>query len=101
MNGAHPHPLGIGVGRFIREVGCSDIQQSVSLIDFSAGSAVNDAFTKNMLVTYELLQPFLIKMGMATQYELDLLLQEAVHDMLDDHFDGMIVNVRAWGRKPA
>lgn len=95
--------LGIttGLSRLLREAGYQNIQKSVSVLDFSAGQEANNAYSKNLLIAYELIQPFLIKMGVAVQEELDELLWQMQQDVLHDGFDGLIYILRAWGQKPA
>ncbi|HLG77988.1 MAG TPA: methyltransferase domain-containing protein [Ktedonobacteraceae bacterium] len=89
------------LSRLLREAGCQNIRKSVSVLDFSAGEEANNAYSKNLLVAYELVQPFLIKMGVAGQDELDELLWQMQQDVLHDDFDGLIYILRAWGQKPS
>jgi len=50
--------------------------------------------------TYRLVQPFLIKMGVTTQEEVDQVYQQMLAEMRSDSFCAVGFNLTAWGKKP-
>ncbi|HLI87620.1 MAG TPA: methyltransferase domain-containing protein [Ktedonobacteraceae bacterium] len=85
---------------FLREAGCQDIHEEAYVINFSAGAKANWSFTENHKVAYKLLQPFMIKAGVATQEELDTLYEQMLAEMLADNFRGLGYGLSVWGKKP-
>ncbi len=59
------------LGGLLRDAGFVDIRQKAETIDYSAGSPIHDAFCENIMVGSKLAQPFMIKMGITTQEEVD------------------------------
>ncbi len=98
------HPLGINfgitpmLGHFLREAGCQDIQQRSYIADYSAGASDHRAMFENMRVAQKLVQPLLIKLGLATQEQLDELYNQSQTEMLSEDFRALIYILRAWGR---
>ena len=48
----------------------------------------------------ELVQPFLVKVGVATKEELQGLAQQALAEMQQDDFSALWPLLTVWGRKP-
>ncbi|GHO93932.1 hypothetical protein KSF_039800 [Reticulibacter mediterranei] len=98
------HPLGNNFGitpmlaHFLREAGCQDIQQRSYVADYSAGAPAHQAMFENMRVGQKLVQPFLIKLGLATQEQLDELYNQSQTEMLSEDFRALLYILRAWGR---
>jgi hypothetical protein len=88
------------LGGLLRDAGFEDIRQKPETIDYSAGSPVHDAFCENIMVGSKLAQPFMIKMGTATQEELDRLYAQCQDEVQRDDFRAIWYYLRAWGRKP-
>lgn len=88
------------LGGFLRSAGCINIEQKAHVIDFSVDTQDYNAFRQNWIVAFKLLQPFCIKMGTATQAELDQLYQQMLLEMLEDNFRGIMFLLTAWGKKP-
>ncbi len=86
---------------FLREAGCEEIQRKAHVLDFSAGAPAHFSHYENYKVGGKLIQPFLIKAGVATQEELDELYEQLLADMLSDSFRGLFYFLSVWGRKPA
>jgi ubiquinone/menaquinone biosynthesis C-methylase UbiE len=86
---------------FLRSEDCQDIQRKAYVIDFSAGAPAHFSHYENYKVAAKLIQPFLIKAGVATQEELDELYEQLLADMLSDSFRGLFYFLSVWGRKPA
>jgi len=87
------------LGRFLRQAGCQHIQQQAHVIDYSVGTDVHRSMFTNCNVLVELLKPFLIRMGVITQDELERLHREATIEMLSDDFCGVWFLLSAWGTK--
>jgi ubiquinone/menaquinone biosynthesis C-methylase UbiE len=88
------------LGSLLHDAGFEDIQQKPEAIDYSAGSPVHDAFCENIMVGSKLAQPFMIKMGIAAQEELDQLYMQCQEEVQGDDFRAIWYYLRAWGRKP-
>jgi ubiquinone/menaquinone biosynthesis C-methylase UbiE len=89
------------LARLLRNAGCINIQQRPHLIDFSTGTELHGAWYQNAMVFYQLIKPFLIKIGVTTPQEFDQLYQQVLIEMLAEDFCGMWLLLSAWGQKPA
>jgi SAM-dependent methyltransferase len=85
---------------FLREAGCQEIQMKAHVLDFSAGAPGYFSQYENYKVLGKLIQPFLVKAGVATQEDLDELYERMLADMLSDSFRGLFSFLSVWGRKP-
>jgi ubiquinone/menaquinone biosynthesis C-methylase UbiE len=103
--GLSQHPLGShwGATAMLRAhllaAGCQQIRVVSHLLDYSAGTRANESIYKNFSISHKLIQPFLLKMGVATQEELDTLYDQCFTDMLSDSFSALWCFVTAWGCK--
>jgi ubiquinone/menaquinone biosynthesis C-methylase UbiE len=88
------------LGRFLRDAGCINIQRKAHAFDFSSGTEAHEAMYNNSQVVFKLSQPFLVKMKVATQEELDILYRQALGEMMSDDFCGVWFYLSAWGEKP-
>jgi ubiquinone/menaquinone biosynthesis C-methylase UbiE len=70
----------------IRDAGFADVQQKAEAIDFSAGAPAHHVFCENIIVGSKLTQPFLIKMGVTTQEEIDKLYDRCLEEMSGEDF---------------
>lgn len=84
----------------LRDAGFADVRQRAEAIDFSAGAPAHQAFCENIMVGAKLAQPFLMKMGAATQEEFDWVYQQCLDEMNGEEFRAIWYYLRAWGRKP-
>lgn len=84
----------------LREAGCINIGHKAHVIDYSSGEPVHDAFCKDFTTVYQLMQPFIIGTGVATQEEADRLRQQMQVEMLQDDFRAIMFILTAWGEKP-
>jgi len=89
------------LGHFLHDAGCINIQKKAHVIDFSAGTEAHLSQYQNTMVFFKLLQPFLIKMGITTQAEVDGLYQRALDEMMSDDFCGVWFYLTVWGEVPA
>lgn len=100
-----PDGRGVGLtpmlGHFLRDAGCINIQQAAYVIDFSAGTRDHEAMRQNSMVVFKLMQPFLLKTGVASQEEMDRVYEQMLAEMLSDDFCGTWFYLSAWGQKPA
>lgn len=87
------------LGRLLREAGCVNIQLVPHVIDFSAGTKVYQGFRKDAAAVFKLFQPFIIRMGVATQEEMDPLYEQLLLEMQQDDFRGLMLPLTAWGEK--
>ncbi len=88
------------LARFLREAGCEHIQQRAHVIDYSTGTEAHDGMFHNWMISLKFVQPFLVKMGIATQDELDSLYQQAMAEMMADEFSALWYFVTVTGEKP-
>lgn len=86
--------------RLVRQAGFEEVQVRSSIIEWSVGTEAHYAVFKDYLLGFELIQPFLMKVGVATKAELERLYQQAVAEMQQDDFCALWPLVTVWGRKP-
>ncbi|GAC1354093.1 MAG: hypothetical protein NVS4B11_28880 [Ktedonobacteraceae bacterium] len=85
---------------FLHDVGYQNIQQRAFAIDFSATGKNHEYMYQNLSMTFLLVQPFLIKLGLATEEELTQLYKQAIEDMQLNTFRAIWYYLTAWGEKP-
>lgn len=85
--------------RFLKDAGYQDIQHMAHAIDFSVGAEVHASTVQELGVLAELLKPFLVKMGVITQEELDSLFAKMMMEGYTDEFCGLWYYLSAWGQK--
>ena len=85
------------LGRFLRDAGCKNVQRISHCFDYSAGTDAHLEAFQNTMVGYKLTQPFIIRMGVATQQELDRLYQQALEEMQSANFCGLFFYLTVWG----
>ena len=86
------------LGRLLSDAGFQNIQKKAYAIDFSAGSESHASIYQNFMVSFKLMQPFLIKMGATTQEEVDRIYYQALSDMQSDDFCGLAYFLTVWGQ---
>ena len=87
--------------RFLRDAGCEHVQHKVFAINWSAGTPDHAAMVEDHLAILKLTQPFLLKLGIATQGEIERLYREAEIQMHLDEFCALWYLYTIWGQKPA
>ena len=87
------------LGRFLRDCGLQDIGQRAHVVDFSAGTEAYETMYQNCSVAFQLVQPFLLKMEIAPQEELDQLYQQMLLEMMRDDFCAIWSYLTVWGQK--
>jgi ubiquinone/menaquinone biosynthesis C-methylase UbiE len=88
------------LGYMLRHAGYSNVQYKASAVDFSAGTASHEAMCDVTYVFLTLMQPFLIKVGVTTQDEMERLLNQMQIEMRSDDFCAVLFMLTAWGEKP-
>jgi SAM-dependent methyltransferase len=88
------------LSRFLRDVGCKDIHMYAYALDCSFGAPLHPYSVQDAMVGWKLSQPFLVKMGMATQQEIERIYQLAVEEMNSAEFCSLWIQVAVWGEIP-
>jgi ubiquinone/menaquinone biosynthesis C-methylase UbiE len=88
------------LGRLLRDAGCTNIGRKAHANDFSAGTEAHAAMYQDAMVFYKLVQPFLVKTGVATQEEVNLLYQQTLEEMRSDDFCALAYFLTVWGETP-
>ena len=105
--GLSQHPLGhhMGItpllGSYLQQAGVTQIQQEAHVIDYSAGAPAHRALVENFKVGLKLLQPYVVRQGLATQQELDALYERLLDEFESPDFRALWYLLRIWGKKPA
>jgi ubiquinone/menaquinone biosynthesis C-methylase UbiE len=86
--------------RLVRQAGFVDVRLRSSVIEWSIGTEAYYPVFKDAMVFVELVQPFLVKAGVATKEELERLMQQAVAEMQQEDFAAISTMLTVWGRKP-
>ncbi|HEU5227701.1 MAG TPA: class I SAM-dependent methyltransferase [Ktedonobacteraceae bacterium] len=85
------------LGRLLSDAGGKNIQRMSHCCDYSAGMEAHIEVFQDVMVGYKLAQPFLLRMGVATQQELDRLYQVAIDEMQASNFCGLFFYLTVWG----
>ncbi|HET9922320.1 MAG TPA: class I SAM-dependent methyltransferase [Ktedonobacteraceae bacterium] len=88
------------LGRFLREAGCRNIQIRAHAIDYSVETEAHRGWYENFRMSFSLLQPFFIKMGVTTEPDIEKLYQQALLEMMLDNFNAVWYFLTAQGQKP-
>ena len=89
------------LGGFLHGIGFVNIKHKSHVIDYSYGSEASTGFRGDARANFKLFQPFIIRMGVATQEELDQLYEQMLSEMAQEDFRGLMFPLTAWGEKPA
>jgi ubiquinone/menaquinone biosynthesis C-methylase UbiE len=99
-------PTGTTIGitpmlrRFLRDAGLTHLQARPFVIDWSAGSEAHESMAENFFVGFQLVQPFLLKMQVADEDQLEQAYEQANQDLQADDFCGLWYYLSVWGEKP-
>lgn len=88
------------LGAFLRQAGCVHIQQKAHIVDFSYGTEAHAGWYQNFTISFQLLQPFLVKMEVTTPAEVDQLYHQAREEMTREDFRAVWLYLSVWGQKP-
>jgi SAM-dependent methyltransferase len=84
----------------LRDAGLINVRYKAYATEISAGTPDYTDAAQDTLVALKLIQPYLSKMGLATQEHLEQLYQQAVEGMQSSSFRGMYFALTAWGEVP-
>jgi len=87
------------LGRFLLDAGCASVNYKSHVIDFSFGTEAHEGFRRDADAVFQLFQPFIVRMGVATQEEVNHLYQRMQLEMLKEDFRGLMLPLTAWGEK--
>ncbi len=99
---ASPHHLGITprLGRFLQEGGCHNVQEKAHVLNWSAGMQAYPSMYKDIRISFKLLQPFLVRMKVAKEQEVEQLYRQTLAQCLSDDFRALWPFLSVWGQKP-
>ena len=88
------------LGAFLKQAGCQDISEQAAVLNASFGEKAYEGNYRNFQFLLQLIQPFLLKMRVATQEELNTLYDNVLLEMLSPDYRAIWYFLRVWGRKP-
>lgn len=83
----------------LQEAGFHEIQLEAHAVPYSFGTPGYLTMIENLTIGLQLIQPFLLAQGVATQEYLSKTYEQAVHDMRASDFQAMVYYLRVWGKK--
>ena len=89
------------LGRFLRDAGFVDIQKKAYVDEFSAGTQEYGDTYQDLLIAFQLLEPFLVLTKMTTPEDYQVLYQQVLAEMMLDTFCAVGYFLTVWGKKPA
>ena len=87
--------------RLLEEVGCQNIHYRPHALNFSARTPCHDSVCSDLLIAFQLGQPFMVSSGAGTKKEIEDLYQHMTQEIQSPDFCGMWYMLTAWGEKPA
>jgi len=84
----------------LRNIKMQNIQYKAHVLEISTNTEAWPEFYYNAEVGGQQVRPFLVKTGLITQMDLELLYQQAIIEILSENFCGMWHHMSAWGNKP-
>jgi SAM-dependent methyltransferase len=87
------------LGRFLLDAGCVNINYRSHVIDYSYGTEAYEGFRHDAAIVFKLFQPFIVRMGVATQEEVNQLYEQMQLEMMRDDFRGLMLPLTAWGER--
>lgn len=87
------------LGRFLLDAGCVNVNYRSHVIDYSYGTEAYEGFRHDAAIVFKLFQPFIVRMGVATQEEVTQLYEQMQLEMAKDDFRGLMLPLTAWGEK--
>ncbi len=89
------------LGKFFQDLGYVNIQHKSHVIDYSYGTETYVGFKQDAAANFQLFQPFIIRMGVATKEELGALYEQMLSEMASESFRGLMFPLTVWGEKPS
>jgi len=87
--------------RLLQEAGFQHLRQEALGINYSIGMPAHLAMVENFQTFLKLLQPLIVRNGLATQEYIEILYARTLEEMQVDDFCAMAFFQRVWGNKPA
>ncbi|GCE45810.1 ubiquinone/menaquinone biosynthesis C-methylase UbiE [Thermosporothrix hazakensis] len=87
-------------GRLLQEAGFVNIEQRGHVMNYSAGMPAHTSAFENAATVMKLLQPLIVRSGISTQEELDMLYARATAEMQQENFCGIWFLQSGIGFKP-
>lgn len=87
------------LGAFLRQAGYVNIQQKAHVVDFSFDTEAHDGWYQNFTISFQLLQPFLVKMKVIDTEEVEQLYHQAREEMGREDFRAVWFYLSVWGQK--
>jgi SAM-dependent methyltransferase len=87
------------LGKFLQDLGYTNIEHRSHVIDYSYGTEAYIGFRQDAAANFQLFQPFIIRMGVATQEELSKLYEQMLSEMASESFRGLMFPLTVWGEK--
>src|SRR5260370_13883807 len=84
------------LGRFLLDAGCVNVNYKSHVIDYSYGTEAYEGFRHDAAIVFKLFQPFIVRMGVATQEEVNQLYEQMQLEMMKDDFRGLMLLLPAW-----
>jgi len=89
------------LGPLLRNAGYEQVQHQAYALDSSTGTEAHLSQFQNAMTFFKLLQPFLIKLGITTTEEVDVLYRRTMEEMMSADYCAVMFLLTAWGKKPA
>jgi ubiquinone/menaquinone biosynthesis C-methylase UbiE len=83
----------------LQQAGCQQINYHAHALDYSFGTEGYESNVHNMLVFHKLYQPFLVRMQVASQKELQRLYEQMEKEVQSKDFCAIDYFLTVWGRK--
>jgi ubiquinone/menaquinone biosynthesis C-methylase UbiE len=86
--------------RLLRNADCEQIRSVASVTNFSRGMQAHAQMIADIARSYQLMQPLLLRMGVAGKQEVESLFQQMLAEVRSEDFCGIGFYLTAWGKKP-
>jgi len=83
-----------------QQAGFQQIRQEAFIINYSTGRPAHLPTVENFQTFLKLLQPLLVRSGLTTQEEIEVLYSRMLEEMLADNFFAAAFFERVWGTRP-
>jgi ubiquinone/menaquinone biosynthesis C-methylase UbiE len=88
------------LGTLLREAGFAEAKTVPFVLDASSGSALHLSTSKNTEVAFQLLKPFLLRVGVVGAEEFEQLYQQALIDLYAPDFTCISFGCSIWAMRP-
>jgi ubiquinone/menaquinone biosynthesis C-methylase UbiE len=85
---------------FLRKAGYQNIKRHASILDWSVGTDAYAAVAQDLKIFFQLLQPFMVGVGAATEEELEQLYRDIDLELRAEDFCAFWTFFTVWGQKP-